>query len=368
MNDPTGTGSADPELLAERLFGGLLNSLETFTVYVGVRRGLYRALAEHGSLTSRRLAEVARIHPRYAREWLEQQAVAGILHAEQDADLADPYERRFSLPGAHARVLIAVDDPLYLGGAPLAAAGVAGALPDLLSALPTGEGVPYARYGRDTRDGIAGMNRPMFTHDLVGTWIAAMPDVRERLERPDGARVLDLGCGQGWSSLAMAEALPGVTVTGVDLDQASVREARSHAEEAGLGDRVVFVHTDAASAPLDGGQADLVTMFESLHDMADPVGALSAARGLVRDSGAVLIGDERVAESFGAPGDEVERLNYAFSILHCLPATRAEGAKVEAGTVLRPSTVADYAASAGFTSCDVLPVDHDLWRFYRLTP
>ncbi len=367
MNDATGSGSAAAEQLADKLFQGLLGSLETLTVYVGVRCGLYRTLTDRGPLSSRELAEAAHLHPRYAREWLEQQAVAGILHAEPDADGDDPYTRRFSLPDAHARVLVADDDPLYLGTAPLLAVGIAEALPDLLTALPTGDGVPYARYGRNTRQGIAGMNRPMFTHELVGSWLATMPDVVDRLGQ-EGARVLDLGCGHGWSSLAMAEALPTVTVTGVDLDAASVREARTHAEAAGLEDRVTFVHSDA-SAALGGESTDLVTVFESLHDMADPVGALSTARQLVRqDTGAVLIGDEKVAETFSAPSDEVERLNYAFSILHCLPATRAEGARVEAGTVLRPSVVADYATSAGFASCDVLPVDHDLWRFYRLTP
>lgn len=370
MNDHTGHGSPDAEQLAQKLFAGLLGSLETLTVYVGVRCGLYRTLAGHGPLSSRELAAASHIHPRYAREWLEQQAVAGILSAEPDGDLDDAYERRFSLPGPHARVLVAADDPLYLGTAPLLASGIAEAMPDLLAALPTGEGVPYARYGRDTRDGIAGMNRPMFTHELVGSWVATMPDVLERL-RSDGARVLDLGCGQGWASLAMAQALPGLRVTGVDLDAASVREAREHAESAGLADRVTFVHTDASgdAAALGGEEADLVTLFECLHDMGDPVGSLSAARRVLREgSGAVLVGDEKVAETFTAPGDEVERLNYAFSILHCLPSTRAEGTDVEAGTVLRPATVASYAAAAGFASCDVLPVEHDLWRFYRLTP
>ncbi|MFR9675350.1 class I SAM-dependent methyltransferase [Streptomyces sp. TR06-5] len=360
-----GSVPAGSEQLADRLFAGLLGSLETFTVYVGVRRGLYRVLAEHGPLSPGELAAEARIHPRYAREWLEQQAVAGILHAEQDFDVADPYDRRFSLPGAHARVLVAVEDPLYLGAAPLLAVGIAEALPELLAALPTGGGVPYVSYGSDAREGIAGMNRPMFTHDLVDSWLGAMPDVMERLRRP-GARILDLGCGHGWSSLAMARALPEVAVTGLDLDASSVEQAQALAGAAGMTDRVTFVHADAAAAAAE--PADLVTLFECLHDMADPVGTLSAVRRGVRPGGAVLVGDERVAEAFGAPGDEVERLNYAFSVLHCLPATRAEGARVEAGTVLRPDVVAGYAASAGFASCEVLPVEHDLWRFYRLAP
>lgn len=361
--DPVRPHGAEP--LAEQIFAGLLATLETFAVYLGVRRGLYRVLSSHGPLTARELAETAGIHSRYAREWLEQQAVAGILRTEPDDGATDPYARRFALPVDHERVLVAPDDPLYLGAGPLLTVGIGEALPELLDAFRTGEGVPYRHYGRNARDGIAGLNRPMFRNDLVGTWLAAMPDLMARL-RAGGGRVLDLGCGLGWSSIAMAQALPGVRVTGVDLDEASVGLARIHAETAGVSESVRFVRSDVTA--YEGEPADLITVFEALHDMRDPVGALAAARRLTLPNGAVLIGDEKVAERFTAPGDEVERLNYAFSVLHCLPATRAEGTLVEAGTVLRPGTVLAYAEDAGFAHAEVLPVDHDLWRFYRLTP
>jgi ubiquinone/menaquinone biosynthesis C-methylase UbiE len=361
------------EELAEQIFTGLLSTLEIFTMYVGVRAGLYDALAAHDTLTPDELAEAAAIHPRYAREWLEQQAVAGVLEVPEDghdgsdgqeAPDADPYRRRFRLPAEHRRVLTSPDDPLYLAAGPLFMLGIAEAVPHLLAAFRTGDGVPYARYGRDSREGIAGLNRPMFRNDLVQSWLRAMPDVLERLALP-GARIVDLGCGVGWSTLAMAEAFPAAHVTGVDLDPASIEQARTNAAEAGTAKHVGFSCGDAALLRSDGG-AELVTVFEALHDMSDPVAALRTARGLLGPTGAVLIADEKVADRFTAPGPAVERLNYAFSVLHCLPATRAENARVEAGTVLRADTVAAYAREAGFAECQVLDVDHDLWRFYRL--
>jgi hypothetical protein len=164
--------------------------------------------------------------------------------------------------------------------------------------------------------------------------------------------------------VALAEAFPAIRVHGIDLDEPSVVQARRHALRAGVADRVSFTVGTAAAA--DTGRYDLVCVFEALHDIADPVAALAAVRERLAVGGAVLIADEKVAEAFTAPGDDVERLNYAFSVTHCLPATRAEGAVEEAGTVLRPDTVRRYAERAGFGRFEVLAITHDTWRFYRL--
>jgi len=378
----------DAERLAEELFTGLRSALEILAVDVGVRRGLYEVLAAHGAMTPHDLAKAAGIHPRYAREWLEQQAVAGVLIVT-GAAAHDGYDRRYELPAEHRRVLLDRDDPLYLATGPQFISSIAEVLPELLEAFGSGGGVPYEHYGRGTREGIAGLNRPMYQPETVATWVAALPEVHRRLteraepaERTErtartdrsersaphpGARVVvDLGCGLGWSTLALARAFPEARVTGIDLDTASIEQARRNAAEAGLGERVTFEVTDAAGLRLDGA-VDLVTVFEALHDMADPVGALASVRGLLTPAGAVLVADEKVSEEFTAPGPDVDRLNYAFSVLHCLPATRAEGAKVEAGTVLRPGILRDYAHEAGYGTTRILDVDHDLWRFYGLT-
>jgi SAM-dependent methyltransferase len=347
--------------LAERFVNAGLATMELFTVHLGLRHGLYRALHDLGRATPRDVASAANVHPRYAREWLEQQAVAGLIATVAVAD--DPYATTYELPAAHGPVLLHEDSPYFTAPMARFMAGIAGTLPALESAFRTGDGVPYAAYGADTRDAIASLNRPMYRADLAKEWLAALPDVQARLAAGEG-RVLDLGCGEGWSSIALAEAFPDVRVDGVDLDEPSLVQARRHAMRAGVADRVTFTTADASAA--SPGAYDLICVFEALHDMADPVAVLSTARTRLADGGTVLIADEKVAETFTAPGDDVERLNYAFSVLHCLPATRAEGAVEEAGTVLRPHVVRRYAERAGFTSVEVLPVAHDFWRFYRL--
>jgi 2-polyprenyl-3-methyl-5-hydroxy-6-metoxy-1,4-benzoquinol methylase len=205
----------------------------------------------------------------------------------------------------------------------------------------------------------------MFLQDLASTWLPAVPDLDRRLRSAPPARVLDLGCGLGASSIALARAYPRARVLGVDLDQASVTEARAQAAEADVTDRVRFVVGDAAQVTTEA-PFELVTIFEALHDMGDPVGMLRAARSLVAADGHVLVADERVADAFTAPGDQVERFMYGWSVLHCLPATLAEHPVEATGTVLRAPTVARWADTAGFTGFEVLPIDNPFWRFYRM--
>jgi hypothetical protein len=152
-------------------------------------------------------------------------------------------------------------------------------------------------------------------------------------------------------------------VRGVDLDEASIAEARAAAAAAGVADRASFALGDAATVE---GEYELVTIFEALHDMGDPVGVLRNARARLAAAGSVFIGDERVADEFTAPAGEIERLQYAFSVLHCLPATRAEKPVIANGTVLRAPTVMAWAREAGYARPEVLEVPNDFWRFYRL--
>jgi SAM-dependent methyltransferase len=351
------------EALAERLVDDTTHALETLSVYLGLELGLYQALTRLGTATEADVATTTGIAPRYAREWLEQQATAGYLACDDPALSAE--ERRYRLPPGHAEVLLDADSPYH--AAPVAAilAGIAGILPQLLAAYRSGRGVPYAAYGQQLRRGIAALNRPMFLHELASTWLPAMPDLERRLRSAPPARLLDLGCGLGASSIALAHAYPRVQVLGVDLDQASITEARDQAAEAGVADRVTFVAGDAAQVASET-PFDLVTIFEALHDVGDPVGTLRTVRALLAADGHVLVADERVADAFTTPGDPTERFMYGWSILHCLPATLAERPVEASGTVLRAPTVARWAAAAGFTGFEVLPIDNPFWRFYRM--
>lgn len=152
---------------------------------------------------------------------------------------------------------------------------------------------------------------------------------------------------------------------GFDLDVASIELARANAEHAGLTNRLKF-HVRDAGDPTLAGRYDLVTAFECLHDMSQPVSALKAMRNLAGENGAVLVVDERVGESFTASGNEVEWMMYGWSVLHCLPVGKADAPSAETGTVMRPDILRRYAKEAGFRSVDILPIDNFFFQFYRL--
>jgi len=350
------------DALAERLFLNAIGAFDLFSVYLGDRLGLYRALADHGAMTSAELAEAAGIHERYAREWLEHQAASELLDVERDAD-----GRRFSLPAGHDEVLL--DETSLNYGAPLARAVLASIRPvdALAEAFRNGGGVPYAAYGDDLHESQAAFTRPLFENQLGKEWLPAVPEIHERLSASEPARVADVACGQGRSSIEIARAYPNAQVDGIDSDRASIEAARKNLEGSGVEGRVTFHERNAADAGL-AGRYDLVTIFEALHDMSYPVEVLKAARGLLGEGGLVFIGDERTAEEFTAPASEAERLFYGFSVFHCLPVGMVGEGAAGTGTVIRPQTVKDYARQAGFASCEVLPIEHDFWRFYLLRP
>jgi SAM-dependent methyltransferase len=350
---------------AEGLFENIIGAMEVATVYLGDRLGLYKALADGGPTTPLELAERTGTHERYAREWLEQQAVAGILAVEKDG--ADGSARRYMLPNGHAEVLLDKDSLNYLAPVARFTMGLVRPLPELADAFRNGEGLPYAEYGADAREGQAEANRPMFVNLLGSEWLPSVPDVHERLQADPPAWVADVGCGTGWSSISIARAYPKARVDGYDLDGPSIELARRNAEEAGVADRVTFHLRDASDPTLEGSY-DLATAFECVHDMGRPVQALGAMRRMVGEKGAVIVADERVPDSLEAPGDDTDRLMYGWSVLFCLPTGLADEPSVGTGTVMRQRTLRRYAQEAGYRGVDVLPIENDLWRFYRLVP
>ncbi len=364
MASGTPEAPTQTEALVERLFTAAIDTLEIASVHLGHRLGFYRALAEGGPATPTELAARTGTVERYAREWLEQQAVAGFLSVD-DAGAAAK-ERHYGLPEAYQPIFVDADNLNYLAPLATLAISVLGPLEALLAAYRGGGGVPYEAYGADTRDGIGALNRPGFVNQLA-EWLSSIPEVNTRLEGEPPARVGDIACGSGWSSIALARAYPRVTVDAIDVDPASIEAARANVAAAGLGHRIQPVLHDA-SDPSPGGRYDLITIFEALHDMNHPVEALRAIRTMLAAGGSVIIADEGVAEHFTAPGDELERFNYGWSILHCLPVGMLDQDSAGTGTMIRPDTVRAYATEAGFGRIDVLPIEHDFWRFYRLVP
>jgi 2-polyprenyl-3-methyl-5-hydroxy-6-metoxy-1,4-benzoquinol methylase len=351
------------DALLDRLIGATNGVWDIATVYIGDRLGLYTRLKELGPATSTELASAAGLSERYVREWLEQQTASGILTLAKPS--AGAFERRFALPAGHDEVLTERESLNFL--APLASItlGAISPIHRVLDAFKTGGGVPYADYGVDLLEGQAGMNRNMFLYQLGQEYLSAIPDLDARLTSDPPVRIADFGCGHAWSSIGMAQAFPKVLVDGFDLHEASVAAAQEHIRDYGLTDRVRVEVRDAGDPALTG-QYDLVTAFECIHDMSDPVGALRTMRRLARDGGTVIVADERVSEEFTADAGPIESLMYGFSVLHCLPVGMVDQPSAGTGTVMRPDTLRRYAREAGFADVEILPLDNFFFNFYRL--
>ncbi|MFF2495312.1 class I SAM-dependent methyltransferase [Agromyces sp. NPDC058064] len=339
------------------VFDRFLGAMETLSIHIGSSLGLYAALRD-APATPAELAARTGIDRRYAREWLEQQATAGILDVDRD----DGTER-FRLPAAQAEVLT---DRASLGySAPLADmfAAVALRVPDLTDAYRTGRGVPWAAFGAAVRDGQGDINRPWFENVLAKA-LASVPRVHEVLSRPD-AGIADVACGHGWSTIGLARAYPDAIVDGFDIDAPAIEAAREHA--AGL-ENVTFSELRGEHLADEGeDRYDAAFVFEALHDMPDPVAVLSSIGRAVRSDGAVVVMDEAVAETFSPPGDDTERAMYGYSLLICLPDSMSTPDSVATGTVMRRATLERYAHEAGFSAVSILPIDgFAAFRFYLL--
>jgi 2-polyprenyl-3-methyl-5-hydroxy-6-metoxy-1,4-benzoquinol methylase len=352
--------------LVERLFGAALGAIDVVSVYLGDRLGLYRALADTGASTSSELASRAGIHERYAREWLEHQAVTDILDVDDPAKSEG--DRRYSLPSAHAEALIDLDSMFSISPMGRSFVAATQALPQVMEAFRTGSGVPWSAYGPDMIESQGDFNRPWVKHLLGTEYLPSVDDVHQRLLADPPARVADVACGVGWASIAIARAYPKVRVDGYDPDESSIDIARRLAKEAGLADRVTFEVRDGATIGNEGPY-DLAIVIESIHDLPRPAEVLKGIRQSLTPGGTLIVADENVGESFTAPGNEVERLMYGFSFLVCLPSGLSEQPSAATGTVMRPDTLRRYATEAGFTNVDILDqIQHDFLRFYRLTP
>ena len=345
---------------AERLFGSTLATAETMSVYLGERLGWYRCLAESGPLTADGLAERTDTNARYAREWLEMQSAFGIL----DADLTTR-PHTFAISPGVAEVLTDTTSLSYLGALPRMFAASARHLPELLDAYRNGGGVSWETLGADARECQADLNRPWFDARLAPA-LAGVEAVHERLSRP-GARIADVGFGAGHSTIALARAYPEATFIGLDVDEASVRMARAHAEAAGVTDRVTFLVADGDEAAAHG-PFDAAFAFECLHDMPRPVEVLAAVRRALAPGASLIVMDEAVSDEFDGPADDLDKIMYGFSLLVCLPDSMSSPPSAATGTVFRPSTLRRYAHDAGYAGVTVLPIeDFSFFRFYELT-
>lgn len=345
------------EAFAARLQHEMNAAMSCLTIQLGMRLGLTHALAELGPSSAAAVAQRAGCAERYAREWLGAMAVGGYISY-------DPAARTFELPREHAAVLLDPEHPSYAASTVAWLPRLAAALPLLEDAARSGGGVPYSAYF-DGDITLHHTNRALFLHDYVQKWLPALPDLVDRLKA--GGRVLDVGCGAGWSSISLARGFPAVAIDAIEPDAGSIAVARSNAAAAGVADRIVFHQRPLETVELARGFT-LATAFECVHDMAFPVAALRRMRELLAPDGSALVIDEAVADRLEENMHFAGHLNYNWSILHCLPQALVEPGSAATGAVMGPETLRRYAAEAGFARMEIAPIEHQSWRFYRLWP
>jgi len=295
-----------------RAVGDIGAAMSAALVLIGDRLGLYRALAAAGPQTSAGLAEITGTHERYVREWLGNQAAGNYV-------TYDPATGRYAIPAEQALALADETSTVFLPGAFQIVAAAFAAAPRIEAAFRTGEGLDWCDHHAHLYEGTERFFRPNYAGHLVAEWIPALEGVREKLER--GARVADVGCGHGSSTILMAKAFPKSRFIGFDYHHLSIEAARKRAAEAGLDDRVTFQIGESTDFP--GGGFDLVCNFDSLHDMGDPVGASRHVRDVLAKDGTWMIVEPFAGDRVEDNLNPVGRVYYAASTMICVPASLA---------------------------------------------
>ncbi len=314
-------------------------TLNTALVVLGDKLGLYRALAGTDGLTPAELAERTGTAERYVREWLNNQAAGGYV-------AYDSASGRYSLPPEQTIALTDSDSPAYLPGFFQIALGSVIDSPRIVEAAARGNGVGWHEHTHDVHEGCERFFRPGYNAHLLTEWLPALDGVTAKLER--GARVADIGCGHGASTVLMAKAYPNSHFVGSDYHEGSIETARARAAEAGVSDRIEFRTEFAQQYSGDG--YDLVTMFDCLHDMGDPLGAARQVRQALAPDGTWMIVEpmagDRVEDNFNPVG----RAYYGFSTLLCTPASLSQEVGLALGAQAGEARIREVVTAAGFGS------------------
>ena len=306
-------------------------------VVLGERLGLYKALARGGPATAQQLAERTGTHERYVREWLSAQAAAGYVEYDAGAE-------RFFMSPEQAMALADEDSPVYIASAFQLTASVYMDEPKIAEAFRTGQGVGWHEHSQCLFCGVEQFFRTGYRAHLVQEWLPALDGAVARLEA--GAEVADIGCGHGASTIIMAQAFPNSRFTGIDYHAASIDRAREAAREAGDPPNLRFEAVSAKDASGEG--YDLVTVFDALHDMGDPVGAARRVREMLKPDGLFMIVEPMAGDSLADNMNPVGRMYYAASTMICTPGSLAQEVGLGLGAQAGPKRLREVLEEAGF--------------------
>lgn len=330
----------DPDKLMAFVFRAVEEAgaaLNCALVVMGDRLGYYRSLAEHGPSTPAELAEHTETDARYAREWLNAQAAGSFVEY-------NPSTGRYHLPPEQAVALTDETSPAFVGGLFQIAHGTATDAAQIISAAGGGYGVGWGEHNSDVHVGCERFFRPTYAAHLVNDWIPALDGVVDKLA--SGARVADVGCGHGASTILMAQAFPASTFVGTDGHAESIAVARERGAASAAGS---LSFSAAPADAFDGGPYDLVTMFDCLHDMGDPIGAARHVREVIADDGTWMVVEPAAGDRVEDNLNPIGRAYYGFSTLLCTPSSLAQPVGMALGTQAGPARIREVVTAAGFS-------------------
>jgi 2-polyprenyl-3-methyl-5-hydroxy-6-metoxy-1,4-benzoquinol methylase len=326
------------DTLVGKMLGDLGGAFSVPTVRIGFRLGLFRSLHEDGPAMAGELASRLGLAERYVREWALAQAANGYV-------TLDPADERFRLSPEQAMVFAQEDSPLYLAGAFDLAASMIEGEAQVESGFRTGKGVTWGESSNCLFCAVGAFFRPGYVNGIVQSWLPSINGMLPRLEA--GAKVADIGCGVGFSTLLMAEAFPNSNFVGYDFHGPSIEQANAHAAAHGLADRVRF--ETVLAKEIEERDFDLITMFDCLHDMGDPRGCARHVRSLLKNDGAWMIVEPIASDEPAANvGNPVSRLFYNASTMICVPTSLAQEVGEALGAQAGESVLTDILAGAGF--------------------
>lgn len=347
---------AKSQQFMRKVVGDAGTAMAAALVHVGTRVGLFKAMAGAGPLSAAELADRTGVNVRNIGEWLAAMASAGYVAYE-------PASERFELPDEHALFFADPGAEQYLGGLFDGLPGLMAMAPRLAAAFERGGGISFAEFGAGMPLALEQMNRPVYESRLVRSWLPTMPQVVERLAQ--GGRAIDVGCGTGVVPLILAKAYPRAVIEGLDLDARSIEIARGYARQADLQDRVQFIHAGAdalAGRPV----YDLITTFDVIHDLPDPLAVLTRIRSALNAGGTYLMVEPAVDDLLeNNLGNPFAAMLYAISCLHCVPQSLAQGGP-GLGACWGPAQARALAQAAGFGHFEILPVRSPVLAFYAL--
>ncbi|MBZ5644724.1 MAG: class I SAM-dependent methyltransferase [Acidobacteriia bacterium] len=318
--------------------GDMGAAMHALMILLGDRVGLYKAMADSRAVTSAELAARTGLRERYVREWLNANAASGYV-------TYDAATSAYTLPPEQALALAVEDSPVYLPGAFQILSACFHDVPKIEEAFRTGQGVGWHEHHHDLFHGTERFFRPNYNANLVSSWIPALDGVDEKLKR--GAKVADVGCGLGSSTILMAKNYPNSTFFGFDYHAGSIEMAKEAARQAGVGGRIQFEVAAAKNFP--GKDYDFVTFFDCLHDMGDPAGASAHVRAALKPDGTWMIVEPYAEDTFEANHNPIGRIMYSASTMLCVPASLSQEVGAALGAQAGEKNIRSVVTSGGFT-------------------